>query len=117
MVVQKILENLGLAVEAVPSGEAALLALGRSNSPEASFGLIMMDWKLPDQNGIAVCEKIKKDPRWAGIPTILITGFGREEVKLEAKRLGIEAFIRKPVEASGLSPGHHGGVRPGWQDQ
>jgi CheY-like chemotaxis protein/HPt (histidine-containing phosphotransfer) domain-containing protein/anti-sigma regulatory factor (Ser/Thr protein kinase) len=101
-VVQKILENLGLVVEAVPSGEAALLALGASNSPAAAFGLIVMDWKLPDQNGISVCEKIRTVPRLAGIPTILMTGFGREEVKLEARRLGIEAFIRKPVEASGL---------------
>jgi CheY-like chemotaxis protein/HPt (histidine-containing phosphotransfer) domain-containing protein len=101
-VVQKILENLGLEVEAVPSGEAALLALGASKASAAPFGLIMMDWKLPDQNGVLVCEKIKTDPQLAEIPTILMTGFGREEVKLEARRLGIDAFIRKPVDASSL---------------
>lgn len=101
-VVRKILENLGLKVEAVPSGEAALLALGASKASAAPFGLIMMDWKLPDQNGVLVCEKIKTDPQLAEIPTILMTGFGREEVQLEARRLGINAFIRKPVDASGL---------------
>jgi PAS domain S-box-containing protein len=101
-VVQEILENFGLVVEAVPSGEAALQALEASKAPGSAFGLIMMDWKLPDQNGLAVYEKIKTDPNLAKIPAILMTGFGREEVKLEAKRLGIEGFIRKPVEVSGL---------------
>ena len=101
-VVQEILENLGLVVEAVPSGAAALQALAASKTPGSAFGLIVMDWKLPDQNGLAVCENIKKDPKLAKIPTILMTGFGREEVKVEAQRLGIEAFIRKPVEESGL---------------
>lgn len=99
-VVGNILEKLGLTVEAVSSGKAALLALGADTSPP--FGLILMDWRLPDQNGLEVCTQIKADPRLAGIPIILMTGFGREEVKLEAERLGIRGFIRKPIEAGQL---------------
>jgi PAS domain S-box-containing protein len=99
-VVGNMLEKMGFAVEAVPSGKAALFALGVPNSPP--FDLILMDWKLPDQNGLAVCEQIKADPRLAAIPIILMTGFGRDDVKMEAARLGIKGFIRKPVESTSL---------------
>jgi|GEM_PF-5590087 len=99
-VVGNILEKLGFTVEAVSSGRAALMALGADTSPP--FGLILMDWKLPDQDGLAVCTQIKSDPGLAAIPIILMTGFGREEVKLEAERLGIRGFIRKPIEAGQL---------------
>ncbi|MGQ9921781.1 MAG: response regulator, partial [Desulfobacca sp.] len=100
-VISSILEKMGFIVEAVPSGQAALFALGVPGSPP--FDLILLDWKLPDQNGLSVCEQIQADPRLATIPIILMTGFGRDDMKVEAARFGIKGFIRKPLEAVGLS--------------
>jgi two-component system sensor histidine kinase/response regulator len=102
LIFKRILEKVGLQVEAVSSGADALEALNGGGNSGTSFGLILIDWKLPDLDGIAVCEKIKDDPWLAKIPIILMTGFGNEELKDQAEHLGIEAFILKPFGASGL---------------
>ena len=102
LIFKTVMEKAGLRVEAASSGAEALEALMATKSGGRSFGLILIDWKLPDLNGIAVCEKIKQDPRLAKIPIILMTGFGEEELKEKASHLGVEAFILKPLKPSEL---------------
>lgn len=101
-VIQNILVSQGFRVAAVFTGKEALAELENQDSAGAPFGLLMIDWRLPDQNGISVYEQIRQVSAWAGIPSIIMTGFGPEEVKAQAHALGIRGFIRKPVEAFSL---------------
>lgn len=58
------------------------------------IGIVLLDYMLPDKNGLDVLKEIKT--RYPSIPVILITGYGTEEVCQKAFRLGAIDYIKKP---------------------
>ncbi|MGE0256147.1 MAG: response regulator [Alphaproteobacteria bacterium] len=91
-----MLNAFGLRARAVASGEAALraLAAGAGERPE----LVFLDWQMPGLDGVETARRMKALPDCPRI--IMVTAFGREEVRAEADAAGIEAFIVKPVSQS-----------------
>jgi CheY-like chemotaxis protein len=88
-----ILLPAGYQVRFASSGTEALEQLSR-----LPIDLILMDFKLPDMNGIEVTKRLKGDPRLAAIPVIMITGNSERDVVLGSRRTGVADFIVKPVE-------------------
>ncbi len=77
-----------------PSGERALLFLS-TRVPD----LILLDVEMPGMNGYDVIRALKKNPAWAGIPVIFLTGQeGRDKEQL-ALDLGAVDYILKPISA------------------
>lgn len=79
-------------VTMVKSGEEALRCL-ETELPD----LILLDIHLRNMDGYGVMEHLKKDPRTAGIPLILLTA-DRQESEERGIALGAAGFIRKPFE-------------------
>ena len=71
-----------------------------SRSPE-SFNLIITDMTMPNMTGKELAEKVKKFR--ADMPIILCTGFSDQIDEKEAKTMGIEAFIMKPIIMSEIA--------------
>ncbi len=63
---KECLRKEGYHVNAVESGNEALKAL-----EEEPYDLVLLDYKLPDANGLELLEKIK--PRYASLPVVMIT--------------------------------------------
>ncbi len=62
---------------------------------EKKFDLLITDLKLPGQiDGLELIRRLKKEER--RIPSILMTAYGTEEVREEAKKLGVKAYFEKP---------------------
>ena len=62
-----------------------------------------MDWRMPGMDGLQASRHIKSDETLKQQPAIvMVTAFGREEVREEAERLGIDGFLVKPVTKSML---------------
>src|SRR5436309_6789320 len=60
-----------------------------------------MDWRMPGMDGLQTSRHIKSDETLKHPPAIvLVTAFGREEVREEAERLQLEGFLVKPVTKS-----------------
>jgi CheY-like chemotaxis protein len=60
-----------------------------------------MDWRMPGMDGLQASRHIKSDETLAHPPHIvLVTAFGREEVREEAERLSLDGFLVKPVTKS-----------------
>ena len=64
--------------------------------------LILLDYMLPDQNGLSFLKEIREDPDMADIPVIMITTTGLSEVVQAAKLLGANDFIAKPFNLKNL---------------
>ncbi|MDO9552773.1 response regulator [Rhodonellum sp.] len=65
-----------------------------------NFGQAILDYRLPDMNGVEILKKLKfKNPE---TKVLLITRFGDEEVAAEAKSAGADAFIAKPIDPDDL---------------
>ncbi|HEX3838099.1 MAG TPA: response regulator [Steroidobacteraceae bacterium] len=88
-----MLEPEGYELSFASSGSVALEQLGR-----APVDCILMDFKLPDMNGIEVTKRLKEDPRLAAIPVIMITGNSERDIVLGSRRIGAVDFIVKPVD-------------------
>ena len=97
------LESLTFRVTTVASGDEALAELKRNANDKESqaYELVLMDWKMPGMNGIETTKMIKSEPDISHPPTvIMVTAYGREEVKKEADNAGINNFLVKPVSYS-----------------
>jgi len=92
------LELLSMKVETASSGARALQLLRDSPS---GFELLLTDWQMPQMNGIEVIRNIRADASLAAdMKIILVTAFGREEVRRDADAVGVDAFLVKPVSQS-----------------
>jgi signal transduction histidine kinase/ligand-binding sensor domain-containing protein/DNA-binding response OmpR family regulator len=63
---------------------------------EHPIDLIVTDIMMPEMNGIELCQKVKKDPRTAHIPVILLTARYSDDQKMEGYDAGASEYITKP---------------------
>ncbi|MCP4694161.1 MAG: response regulator, partial [Desulfobacterales bacterium] len=94
------LESFSLKADQAASGKEALERL-RAAAKENAYRLVLMDWKMPEMDGIEASKRIKGDEALARIPSILmVTAYSREEIRKKAQSVGIDAFLIKPVTIS-----------------
>ena len=98
-ILQDILTSLRFDVQMARSGEEALRLL---ETAENDFRVILLDWKMPGMNGSECAKRIRELPLPRQPAIIMVTAYGREEVRLEASQFGIEYFLIKPVGRSVL---------------
>ena len=94
------LKAFALRVDSAASGEAALRELATSDSIDP-YQLILMDWHMPGMNGLEASRLILRGGRLKHVPKIvMVTAFGREEIRAQAEELGLHAYLLKPVSSS-----------------
>jgi DNA-binding NtrC family response regulator len=89
----EILISRGYTTMEAADGRAAIELLEKS-TPD----LIFTDWKMPAVGGEQLLEHLRKQPRLASIPVIVITAFGSSHSAIEAVRLGAYDFVTKPFD-------------------
>ena len=96
------LRGFALRADAVSSGRDAIDALTNADSQDP-YRLVLMDWHMPGMDGLQASAIIRRDTRLTNVPRIvMVTAFGREEVRAQAEQIGIDAYLMKPVSASVL---------------
>ncbi len=99
-ILQEPLMAIARRVDAVESGKDAIAAI-KANDAVSPYDLVFMDWRMPGMDGLQASRHIKSDETLLHRPAIvLVTAFGREEVREEAERLQLEGFLLKPVTKS-----------------
>jgi putative two-component system response regulator len=96
-VIARALEIEGYTILQANDGKVALSLLER-NTPD----LILADISLPVLNGIEFYQIIQKDQQWFTIPFIFISSSDSPELIRQAQELGVEDFIRKPIDQNTL---------------
>ena len=89
---QQVLENLGYHVEACPSPQEALR---RFRADPGAFDLLFTDQSMPDMSGLELAASLRA--LRPDLPVVLCTGFERRSTRLEARELGIDQVVLKPV--------------------
>lgn len=85
------LEKEGYAVDLDFRGDTALESI-RANPPD----LILLDLMLPGLDGLEICRLIKRDPRTASVPLVILTAKGEEVDRIVGLELGADDYIPKP---------------------
>jgi two-component system sensor histidine kinase/response regulator len=101
-ILKDMLESFTFEVGVAASGPEGIAEL-EAASKDKQFELVIMDWKMPDMDGIEACQQIKDRKNLSKIPPIImVTAYGREEVMQQAEQVGLDGFLLKPVSASML---------------
>jgi len=98
---EEVLRSYQLQPRAVANGEAALREL-RQASGQEPYRLVVMDWRMPGLDGLELSRRILSQPEHAEMPIIMVTAYGREEVRRKAEGVGVRGFLHKPVKPSVL---------------
>ncbi len=88
----RYLQNQGLSVLGVTSGEEAELRL-KQEKPR----LIVLDVILPGESGFELCRKLKANPMTEKIPVVICSTKDKEIDKTWASMSGADAYVTKPV--------------------
>jgi CheY-like chemotaxis protein len=89
--VRAIIEDSECRVLEACNGIEAL-EMVRTENPD----LVVLDWMMPEMTGIEVSMAMRKDPRTATVPIILLSGNDREACIKEGREAGVTAYMAKP---------------------
>ncbi len=95
------LKSIGVTPDWCLNAETAIRKVEERHNRHDDYQIILLDWKLPDRDGIATAREIR---RLYGndIPILLISAYDWSEVEDEAKEAGVTGFIAKPLFRSTL---------------
>lgn len=60
--------------------------------------LLVLDWNLPDGEGVALMQQVRSSYRWSHVPILMITGRRRVEEKVAGLNLGADDYLTKPFD-------------------
>ncbi len=109
--VSYMLGQLGLHAEWTLSGKEAVLRSHQAIMRNTSYSVYIVDWLLPDMNGVEVARRIRKETG-ENVPIIVLTAYDWSDIETEAREAGVTAFCNKPLFLSELSSCLQSVLRP-----
>ena len=99
--IKSTLKRCGVKSDTVTDGKLALKRLRSRAGTDYSYDLCIIDWKMPDMNGIEVAENIRKE-FGSELPLIIATAYDTLSIETEAKAAGVNQIVTKPLFQSTL---------------
>lgn len=90
-----LLEDMGLRAQFVTDGKTAVKCVGEASHTKDPFRLVIIDWKMPDMDGVETARRIRAEVG-DEIPVIILTAYDWAEIESEARSAGVTAFLAKP---------------------
>ena len=96
-----VLSQIGIAAETVQSGQMAVEAVKLSQARQEPFNLIIVDWQMPEMDGVETTRQIRSI---IGKETaiIILTAYNWDDIFEEATSAGVDSFIAKPLFSENL---------------
>ncbi len=99
--VSYMLQQIGMRAEWTLSGKEAVLRTRQAVMRGNAYSVYIIDWMLPDMNGIEVTRRIRKE-MGEDVSIIVLTAYDWADIEEEAKEAGVTAFCSKPLFFSEL---------------
>ena len=96
-----MLNDLGMKAEGVSSGAETVEKVTRRHQANQDYFACIIDWKMPDMDGIATTRAIRRTVG-KDVPIIIISAYDWSDIEQEARTAGANAFISKPLFQSRL---------------
>jgi len=91
-----MLNELGMLGEYVMCGEDAVKRVVARHEAEDDFFAVILDWKMPGMDGMAVTREIRRQVG-EDVPIIIISAYDWSEIEISARAAGANAFLSKPL--------------------
>ena len=99
---EAVLGSWGVAATIVPDGHSALAALERARAAGTAYRVVLLDARMPELDGFAVAERIRRDPTVADVTVMLLTSDVLSGDIARCRELGIARHLVKPIMPSDL---------------
>lgn len=93
LILGKTLGDLGYSVSQAANGREALDMLERDPEP---VGLVLVDWNMPELNGIEFVRRMRSMPRFQNVRLVMVTTETQAEQMMAALEAGADEYIMKP---------------------
>ena len=101
-ILAEMLSNWGMLPRTAASGKSALSIMKRAADANKPFKLALLDSNMPSIDGFTVAQKIKKTPQLAQTILIMLTSAGQRGDVATCRKIGVAAYLTKPVKQSDL---------------
>ncbi|MCJ7855422.1 response regulator [Lachnospiraceae bacterium NSJ-143] len=95
----ELLDRMGLCAEYVTGGKEAVDSVVREAGTSKPFELVIVDWKMPDMDGVEVTRHIRETVG-PDLPVIILSAYDWSDIENEAKNAGVTSFLSKPFYRS-----------------
>jgi len=92
MILVNILGELGIATQQAVNGQDALTQARR----DPDFSLFLVDWNMPEMNGLEFVQHVRKDPRFNTVPIMMVTTETEMAQVVKALDAGANEYVMKP---------------------
>jgi Response regulators consisting of a CheY-like receiver domain and a winged-helix DNA-binding domain len=96
-----MVKDIGMRFEWCTSGKEAVIRAEAAYQAGDSFRVYILDWIMPDMNGIETTRRIRK-VIGDDVPIIILTAYDWSDIEDEAREAGVTAFVSKPMFPSDL---------------
>ncbi len=96
------IQSFGMTPHCVNCGEKALNLLRKSTSGDDRFGLVILDYHMPEMDGKQLTSAIRSDPALSNIPLIMLLPVGQKGDVKFYRQLGVDGYLIKPVRSDML---------------
>ncbi len=96
-----LLEKLGVSAETAASGAEAVEKVTLRHARQESYDLILVDWKMPEMDGLETTRRIRSI-LGGEAAVIILTAYNWDDVQDEATQAGVDSFIAKPLSAANV---------------
>ena len=93
--IQSILSDAGLECDAAMGGLESVDKATRAYEDNNSYDVIILDWKMPDMDGVECVRRIRKEIG-KDVPIFVLSSYDVSEIEDEAKKAGVDLFLPKP---------------------
>ena len=94
-----VLEQVGISCETAESGWEGIDKVRVRHGRREDYNLIIIDWKMPEMDGVETTRQIRKIVG-NNTPVIILTSFNWDDIAEEAREAGADTFVSKPLFAS-----------------
>jgi len=102
-IIENMLERFNIQRDSAYSGEEAVQKIAHCNH---NYDLILIDWQMPGCDGIESTQRINESYAKCNLkvpPIVMMSSYRKESIVKNAKRVGIENFLHKPINPSMLN--------------
>jgi CheY-like chemotaxis protein/anti-sigma regulatory factor (Ser/Thr protein kinase) len=110
-ILQSLLYQWGLNISAAASGEEALANLLTAHAEGAPYAVLVTDLHMPGMDGLALCERVRRQPELTVTLIMMLTAAGRQSEAERCKELGVNTCLQKPIRQCELRQAILGALR------
>jgi two-component system, sensor histidine kinase and response regulator len=112
---EELLSNWEMKPAMADGGWTGLETMRQAKAAGKPFPLVLIDALMPDMDGFTLAERIKEDPALSGATIMMLTSGGQRGDAARCRKLGIAAYLHKPVKERDLLRAILLALSPGWR--